>query len=641
MTSGDAQLNIGLVENRAMTVLDPVIDRVAPRPLTAGAAPPTSDEIYHLRRVAAGQETADIAIRGGKVIHVHTAEVRPADLLLHGRHIAAIVEPGRLGAHRDIDATGLYVAPTYIDAHFHPEYTMLMPGETARLIVPRGTTTLLADSVCIANVLGAHGMDLVASTTTPLRLFAQVPPDVPRRGRDGLNGARVSQAEVLDRVTRPSAVSLGESNPFLLDAEMAEALAVSIGSGKRVTGHTARLSDEPLWAYAAGGVGDDHNAATLDEVIERLRLGMIVTLQSGSMTDYCAAILGRPDLLGMVASHLAFCADDKHVEDLNNEGAIDHHVRSAVALGVEPAVAIRMASLNAASHFRIDHLIGSLTPSRLADFQLLPDLTDFRPVSVWVDGVEVARDGVPLFANSDRVPVEALGTIHLGSTPMIEVVPAANATDHGTAWVQAMEMYDGYYKRAFHVELDVVDGVVLPDPLNDIAKICIVDRHHGTGTAGIGFVRGFGLRTGAIAASTNCDNQNIVVVGTSDDAILTALDAIAAMGGGYVAVADGSVLASVPLPVAGIMSDQPWETVYDQSVAVNAAAASLGCAIHAPFMILAFVGLGGVPDLGLTEMGLLDVASQASIPVVLELDGQRPVCRCSASRAELHGRAER
>ena len=181
MTSGDAQLNIGLVENRAMTVLDPVIDRVAPRPLTAGAAPPTPDEIYHLRRVAAGQETADIAIRGGQVIHVHTAEVRPADLLLHGRHIAAIVEPGRLHAHRNIDATGLYVAPTYIDAHFHPEYTMLLPGETARLIVPRGTTTLLADSVCIANVLGAHGMDLVASTTTPLRLFAQIPPDAASR----------------------------------------------------------------------------------------------------------------------------------------------------------------------------------------------------------------------------------------------------------------------------------------------------------------------------------------------------------------------------------------------------------------------------------------------------------------------------
>ena len=158
-----------------------------------------------------------MAIRGGRVVHVHTAETRLADVIVHGRHIAAIVEPGRLRGERDVDATGLFVAPTFIDAHFHPEYTMLVPGEIARLIVPRGTTTLLADPVCIANVLGARGMDLVASTTTPMRLFAQVTPDVPRRGRDGLNGAQVTQAEILDRVTRPSAVSVGESNPFNLD----------------------------------------------------------------------------------------------------------------------------------------------------------------------------------------------------------------------------------------------------------------------------------------------------------------------------------------------------------------------------------------------------------------------------------------
>jgi adenine deaminase len=611
-----------------------VLDALPARPLTAGASAPTPEEIYELRLVAAGQAEADVAIRGGQVVHVHTAEVLPADVLIHGRHIAAIVQPGRLRAKRDVDATGRYVAPTFIDAHFHPEYTMLLPGETARLIVPKGTTTLLCDPVCIANVLGATGMDLVAGTTTPLRMFAQVTPDVPRRGREGLNGAHVTQAEILDRVTRANAVSLGESNPFLLDREMAEALSVTIGAGKRVTGHTARLSDEPLWAYAAGGVGDDHNAATLEEVVERLRLGMIVTLQAGSMTDYCEAILGRPELLGLVGAHLAFCADDKHVEDLHDQGAIDHHVRSAVRLGVEPALAVRMASLNAAAHFRIDHLVGSLTPSRLADLQLLDDLESFRPVSVWVDGQEVARDGVALFANTDGVPDQALGTMHLGPRPRIEVRVEEGAEP--TAWVQAMEMYDGYYKRAFHVQLDVVDGQVQPDPANDIAKICIVDRHHATGTAGIGFVRGFGLRRGAIAASTNCDNQNVVVVGTSDAEIHHALEAMEAMGGGYIAVADGEVLAQVPLPVAGLMSDQPWEVVLEQSRAVNAAAAELGCAIHAPFMILAFVGLGGVPDLGLTEMGLLDVATQTSIPVLMETvtehGAQRPVCRCAASR---------
>lgn len=602
---------------------------LAARPLTAGAASPSPSEIFELRRVASGQTPADVALRGGQVVHVHSGEVRAADVLIHGRHIAAVVQPGRLTAHRDIDVTGLYVAPTFIDAHFHPEYTMLTPGEIARLVVPKGTTTLLADANCIANVLGGFGMDLAGSTTTPLRLFAQVTPDVPRRGREGINGASVPQAEVLDRIKRPESVSLGESNPFLLDTEIAEALSVTIGAGKRITGHTARLVDEPLWAYAAGGVGDDHNAATLEEVIERLRLGMIVTLQSGSMTDYCEAILGRPELLGPVASHICFCADDKHVEDLVDQGHIDHHVRSAVQLGVEPAAAVRMASLNAALHYRIDHLVGSITPSRLADLQLLPDLEHFEPVSVWLDGIEVARDGVPLFVNTDRMPDIAFETMSLGEAPRIEIRVEAGRTG---AWVQAMEMYDGYYKRAFHTELDVVDGVVVPDPLNDVAKIAIVDRHHSTGTAGLGFVRGFGLRRGAIAASTNCDNQNVVVVGTSDADIQHALAEVGRIGGGYVAVADGEVLATVPLPVAGIMSDEPWETVYEQSRAINEAAAGLGCEIHAPFMILAFVGLAGVPDLGLTEMGLLDVATQTPIDVVLELDGKRPVCRCAASQ---------
>ena len=217
--------------------MNTVLDTVPARPLTAGAATPTPDELFELRLVAAGRAVADVAFRGGRVVHVHTGEVLPADVLVHGRHIAAIVAPGRLRAEREIDATGSFVAPTFIDAHFHPEYTMLLPAETARLIVPRGTTTLLADPVCIANVLGARGMDLVAATTTPMRLFAQVTPDVPRRGRNGLNGAHVTQEEILERIRRPSAVSLGESNPFNLDAEMAEALSVTLaaGSGRPVT----------------------------------------------------------------------------------------------------------------------------------------------------------------------------------------------------------------------------------------------------------------------------------------------------------------------------------------------------------------------------------------------------------------------
>lgn len=603
---------------------------MTPHPTSAPAAP-TAAEITRMRAVARGDAPGDVALRGGRVVFVHTGEVLPADVVLAGRHVAAVVPPGRLAAERDVDADGAFVAPTFADAHVHMDYTLLTPSELGRLIVPRGTTTLFADPVCLANVLGGLGLDLAAGTSGPLRIFQQVPPDVPRRGVHQLGGARIAQADVLERIARRG-TSVGESSPFLDDPEMSEVLATALAHGRRVTGHTARLADEPLWAYIAGGVADDHNAATWDEVLERVRRGMAVTIQAGSMTDYCEAILGDPSRLGLVANHLCFCADDKHVEDLEAQGHIDHHVRSAVALGVDPALAIRMGSLNAAIHNRVDHLVGSVAPGRLADLQLLPDLASFAPLQVWVDGVVVAADGRALGSGVDVVPAEARGSVRIGAlAPDALAVPAVG--DGPTALVRAMEMYDGYYKRALVAEAAVVDGVVVPSPAHDLAKIAVIDRHHASGAVGVGFVRGFGLTDGALAATTSCDNQNVVAVGTSDAQILVAASALEAMEGGYVVVAGGEVVAALPLPYAGIISDQPWEVVLEQSRAVNAAARALGCAIHAPFMILAFVGLPGVPDYGLTELGLIDVPRQELVGLVLADHGDPPDCRCVATHA--------
>lgn len=601
---------------------------------------PTAAEIGRLRAVAGGRQAGDVALRGGRVVAVHTGEVIDADVVIAGRHVAAVVPPGRLTAQRDVDVTGAFVAPTFLDAHLHIDYSLLPPGEYARLVVPKGTSGAFADPVCLANVLGVLGMDLTAATNAPFRLFQQLTADVPRRGGYQLGGAHVTQEEIIDRVRRRHVTSIGESNPFLDDVELHEVLAAALAVGKRATGHTARLTGEPLWAYVAGGVFDDHNAATWDEVLERVRLGMDITLQLSSMSDYTEAILGDPDRLGLVAHHISFCADDKHVEDLVEHGHIDHHVRSAVRLGVPAPVAIRMASLNAAIHYRVDHLVGSVTPGKLADLQLLDDLTAFEPRSVWIDGVEVARDGVARFDNTDPVPPAARGTMRAATPfdPGVLAVRVDRPTPAGTALVRAMEMYDGYYKRAVVAEVAVESGSAVPSPDHDLAKIVVVDRHHGSRDAGIGFVRGFGLRSGAIAATTNCDNQNIVAVGTSDAEITAAINAVIDLDGGYVVVDGGRVLAELPLPYAGIMSDRPWEEVHRASVAVNQAAASLGCAIHAPFMILAFVGLPGVPDYGLTELGLIDVASQRLVGLVLEDHGDPPDCRCVAtSRDDARG----
>ncbi len=598
---------------------------------------PTPDQLQGLRLVANGSAPGDRILRGGRVLSVHTGEVLDRDVVIAGRHIAAVTPVGRFDAPEVIDVSGRFVTPSFIDAHIHIEYTMLPPGELARLIVPKGTTTLLADPNCIANVVGVRGMDFVGTTSAPMRIFQQISPEVPRLPGMELGGAVVGFDEVRDRVARPNATSLGEGNPFNLTLESATNQWHALAAGKRITGHTARLSGEPLWAYLAGGVGDDHNAVTTEEVLERLRLGTLITLMSGSMNDNCPSVLADLEALGPGLHHLCFCADDKHVEDLHDQGHIDHHVRQAVAAGVEPWMAIRMASLNAAIHFRLDHLLGSVTPSRLADLLVLDDLADPRPSMVFVAGELVAVDGAPTFTVDDEIPEWTRDTVRLAPTlGAANFSVAAPDPAASSVWVQAAEMYDGYFKRAFHAELPVMGGVVQCDTERDVLSIAIVDRHHATETVGLGFVRGFGLRRGAIAATTNCENQNLVVLGTSPEEMLHAARVAESIGGGYVAVAGGEVLGTCPLPVAGIMSDQPWEVVREQSIAVNEAAASIGAVLAAPFMILAFVGLAGVPDLGLTEKGLIAVATQSFVDAVLTPLPGLVCCRCPVHGEPVH-----
>jgi adenine deaminase len=616
---------------------------MAPDPILATATgaewAPTADELLRLRRVAAGSEAGDLIIRGGQVLSLHTSEILPRDVVIAGRHIAAVTPVGRFDAPREIDAAGRFVAPTFIDTHIHIEYTKLTPGELARLSVPKGTTLLLADPNCIGNVLGQEGFDIVGRTGTPLKILRQVTPRVPGRPLLELGGAKVADEEIVERVRQREAVTLGESSPFDMDPATAHKQAAALAAGKRLTGHTARLREEPLWQYLAGGIGDDHNGATTDEVIERLRLGAMMTVMSGSMNDNCATVFENLDVLGDGLFHIAFCVDDRVVEDIDREGHIDHLVRQAIKAGVAPIVAWRMATLSPAIHYRIDHLVGSITPSRLADLQLVPDLKEVRPSLVMLDGKVVAEGGRALFANADPVPDVTRNTIHLN--PDLSPSSFAVHAQGPRAWVQCMEMFDGYFKRAFHAELDVVDGTVRCDTRRDILKVAIVDRHHASKTIGLGYVRGFGLSRGAIAATTNCTNQNLVMVGVTDQELAHAAQACRELAGGLVAVADGQVLATVPLPIAGIMSDQPWEIVRDQSLAANAAARELGCGVPAPYLIMSFIGLAGVPDLGLTERGLIETRSQTFIDLVLATKAGRVCCRCPAHRHPVHQMADK
>lgn len=607
---------------------------------------PSAAELSRLRLVASGAVAADVVVRGGRVLAVHTGELLERDVLIAGRHIAAVTPVGRFAAAQEIDARGLAVVPSFIDAHLHIEYTMLTPGELGRLSVPRGTVTVLTDPNCMANVAGLAGMDFMRATGTPLRIFEQVTSLTPAFPGVERGGATVREQDVRSRVGEPWAVTLGESNPFDLSDVATERYAETLAAGRRITGHTARLSNEPLWSYLAAGVGDDHNAATVDEVLERVRLGAMITLMAGSMNDNTGPVFGDLERIAPAYGHICFCADDKHVVDLVEQGHIDHHIRQAIRAGVPVPTAYRMASWNPALYYRLDHLVGSITPARLADLALVGDLERVRPEAVMVGGTVVAEGGRPLFANTDRIPEWTRDTIRIA--PSFDATALRVTASGDRAWIQAMEMYDGYFKRSFHTELDVVGGNVVADPARDVLKIAVIDRHHSEARTGVGFVRGFGLRSGALAVSTNCTNCNVVVVGTTDAEMLRAVAALREIGGGFVVVDGPTVAAAVSLAVGGLMSASPWETAEVELRVAEETAAGLGCSIRSPFMILSFVGLAAVPDLGLTELGLIEAATQGFVDVVLDATaGEResgggetghPVipCRCAGHNFPVH-----
>ncbi|QEW01872.1 adenine deaminase C-terminal domain-containing protein [Microbacterium lushaniae] len=579
---------------------------------------PSTAELVRLREVAAGRASPDLIVRGGRVQSPGTEEWLERDVVIAGRHIAALTPWGHVtGAAAEVDAHGCHVVPGFIDAHLHTEYTNLTPGELARLSVARGTTTVLTDPNAAANVWGAAGMDFLLRTRTPLHVFQQVSPATPGAPALERGGATIPEGTVRARLHDDVTVTLGESNPFDYGEVSTGRFREALVAGRRLTGHTAAQTGESLWGYLAAGISDDHNAATVAEVLERTRLGAMVTVMGSSLTDNTVPLFADVEAISPALRHMSFCADDKHALDLSTQGHIDHHVRQAIRFGIDPQLAYRMATIHPAQYYRLDQVLGMLAPSRLADLQIIPDLADVRPSVVVVAGDIVARDGAALFPNDDEIPAWTRDTVHLPAELPADLLRVPAPPHHDSARVRAMEMYNGYFKRAFTATLPVVNGSVTADPAQDVLKIAVIDRHHGDALTGVGFVRGFGLRRGAIAITMNCPNMNISVVGADDASMRLAVTELGRMGGGFVTVADGEVLARVALPVGGMMSAAPFEQTAAALAHGHAVTAELGCPIASPYIILSFVGLYVVPDLGLTERGLIDAATQTFVDVLM------------------------
>jgi adenine deaminase len=559
--------------------------------------------------VAAGERAPDLVIRNCQLVNVHSGLIEVASILVAGRLVASFGPAEGVDAPVVIDAAGRFAIPGLLDAHVHVEASLLTPAELARAIVPRGVTTLFADFHEVANVLGRRGIDLMLGRASwPLRVYLQVPTYLP----DTDVGALLDQAD---------GVSLGETglgrvrrDPVRYFKLVERARGARLG----VNGHGAGLGRTELGMLAAAGQRDDHEAVSREEALERIRVGMRVLVREGSTERNLDALItlatGSAD-----GRMLLFCTDDKHAGDIRLEGHLDHNLRRAILRGVDPITAIRMGTLNAAEHFGLADRLGAIAPGRFADIVLVDDLNEPRARDVIVDGRLVARDGEALWDRPAVAWPDWVGRTVRLSKPLApaDLAVAAPLTGTGVRVRVIRVVEDQVFNRADEERLPVRDGFVSSSAEGDVAKIALVERHGGSGKVAVAFVRGFGLREGAIGSSVCHDHHNLVIVGMNDEDMAVCAAELVRRQGGLVVARRGVAAGALTLSIGGLMSAEPLDTVADELSAVEAAAHDLGCRLRAPFMTLSFVSLPGIPDYGLTEEGLYDVASGRTVSVFL------------------------
>lgn len=559
-----------------------------------------------LLAVARGDRPAQILLTNVRLVNVHSGEILDTEVALAGGRVAG-VGPG-YEAEETVDVGGRCIAPGLIDAHVHIESAMVRPAEFARAVVPAGVTTVITDPHEIANVCGLDGMRymLEDSEGVPLEVFVNASSCVPATDL-GTAGAALDADDLASLLSEPRVLGLAEvmNFPGVVAGDPSVLAKLRAFEGRVLDGHAPGLSGAALNAYAATGISSDHEATTLDEAREKLRLGMTVFLREATNAHNLRDLLPLVD--AWTEPSLCFATDDRVPADLLDEGSVDHMVRVAVAQGVEPMAALRMATLNPARHYRL-HDRGALAPGRRADFVVFSDPADFRAEEVWVAGAKVAEGGTPLFeapaGDASAESSATRGTVHVDPESLDFRIRAAEAG--GTVQVIGA-IPDQILTERLSAEARVEDGLAVADPERDLLKIAVVERHRGSGRTGLGFIRGFGLQRGALAGTFAHDHHNLVVLGADDRSMETAARAVVEAGGGL-AVAEGErVVEVLPLPIAGLMSGAPVEEVRETLDRLLAAARERGSSLHDPFMAMSFVTLEVIPALKITDRGLVDV----------------------------------
>ncbi len=556
-------------------------------------------ELAEFIEVARGDEPADLLLKNARVANVFTGEIQETHVALFDSRIVGL---GEYRAREVINLQGRYLCPGFIDAHVHIESAMVPPNEFARAVVPRGTTTVVADPHEIANVLGLEGIRYILDMAkyNPLSVYMMAPSCVPSTDME-TTGAALHWYDLQTLQHEPYVLGLGEmmNYPGVVNGVPDVLDKLRAFQGRVKDGHAPGLAGKGLMAYAAANIGSDHECITPEEALQRLELGMFVFLREATTAR------NLRDLLPIVDEHtsrrLCFCTDDRAPADLMDEGHIDYMVRVAIAEGVDPITAIRMATLNPSEYFHL-HDRGAIAPARRADLVVFSDLQAPRAEMVFRDGKLVAQDGqvIPWERPRPAPVVRSSMNVDLANTHLrieangrrvrcIGIIPDQVVTEH------------------LILEMSNRDGEIVTEPEQDVLKIAVIERHLATGNVGLGFVKGMGLRKGAIASTVAHDHHNIVVTGADDESMMTAVQATVAIRGGMTVAYDDTVLAQLPLPIAGLMSDQPIETVRQQMDEVLAAAKQLGSPLRDPFMTLSFLALPVIPSLKLTDHGLVDV----------------------------------
>jgi adenine deaminase len=567
-----------------------------------------SDDLAHRLAVARGDEPADLVLSGGSVLSVFTGELLRTDVALAGGMVAGL---GRYDGNEVEEVAGLILLPGFIDGHMHIESTKLPPDEFARAALPWGTTTVVLDPHEIANVFGLDGVRAMieAARGVPLDFFVMVSSCVPASPFES-SGATVDADDIARFLAEePTALGIAEMMDFTAVAGGDEGTLAKIraADGRHIDGHAPGLSGHRLNAYLAAGVRSDHECTTYDEAVEKRRLGMWIMIREGSAARNLEALL--PLVREFGPGNCLLCTDDREPDDLLEDGHMNDVLRKAVALGCRPADAVAMGTLNAARYHRL-HQHGAIAPGYIGDVVAVEDLEAFRPIRVWKRGRLVAERGTAIDIPSSRLPDWMRGSVHV--PPLLPDSFQIRADGR----VRVIGVEPGQIvTRALIDEPARVDGQAVADPARDLAKIAVVERHAMSGRIGLGFVRGFGLQRGALASTHAHDAHNVVVVGVDEGDMVAAVNRLAHTGGGQVAVAGGEVVAEVACPFGGLLSDRPAEEVAAAVRRVASAAGELGVTLPSPFMAMSFLALSVVPELKLTDRGLVDVDRFELVPL--------------------------